>query len=409
MPASPPEGGQVPGGGEGAGGAAGAPGAAAGSSAEAAPPAAGAKEQWRPAAARRPQELVEGRLARELTDGEAAQHGLAPSASACEAGDGPARALASDAPGAGGDVPGDREAVESASFHCRWCNVIGEDRTDVCSMCGEKLVAGPWPGYAEGHLDQEELPRALPPAFPGRKEAKSSAEALGAAVGPEIEPCARGDQCRPSRRRKRGGGGDQEALEVGAVGGGGQEAPKVCFGMRDKGTCVRGDQCRFSHDRAVLAADKEARKVQKVEAEGAKKGKEARKAAAAVCAGAAATPPSSASASSARSKGRPTIRVGDTVLAPWGLERDDFDESVFCEGRVSALHDDGSLEVSFTGQYEGWVEPRVPRGRYIWVMLESDRARFDGVEERVGLADDGVGKCATEQARAGGGGRRRGR
>ena len=126
-----------------------------------------------------------------------------------------------------------------------------------------------------------------------------------------------------------------------------------------------------------------------------------------------AVPPPPALASAVRSRrrlrgrGEAAIGVGDSVLAPWGLERDDFDESVFCEGLVSALHDDGSLEVSFTGQYEGWVEPRVPRGSYIWVMLESDRARFDGVEERIGLADDGVGKCAAEQARAGGGGRRR--
>ena len=179
----------------------------------------------------------------------------------------------------------------------------------------------------------------------------------------------------------------------------------MCFGMRDKGTCARGDQCRFSHDPAALAADRKARKV----AAAARARGEARRVAAAVRAGAAATPPSSASASAARTEGRPTIRVGDTVLAPWGLERDDLQESDFCEGLVSAVHDDGSLEVSFTGQYEGWVEPRVPRGRYTWVMLESDRARFDGVEERVGLADDGVGKCATEQARAGGGGRRRGR
>ena len=74
------------------------------------------------------------------------------------------------------------------------------------------------------------------------------------------------------------------------------------------------------------------------------------------------------------------MRIGDTVLSPWGFGRDDFNEYVFSEGRVSALRDDGCLEVSFVGRYEGWVEPRIPRRSCIWVQLESDRARFEGAE-----------------------------
>ena len=41
-------------------------------------------------------------------------------------------------------------------------------------------------------------------------------------------------------------------------------APKTCFEMRDKGTCARGGECRFSHDRAIVA---EARKAQEIEAQ----------------------------------------------------------------------------------------------------------------------------------------------
>ena len=78
---------------------------------------------------------------------------------------------------------------------------------------------------------------------------------------------------------------------------------------------------------------------------------------------------------------RPTVRVGDTVLAQWGYGRGDFDESDWHEGLVSAVNDDDTLKIRFTGRFDGWVEPKVPRGRYIWVMLESDRARFDGFDD----------------------------
>ena len=83
---------------------------------------------------------------------------------------------------------------------------------------------------------------------------------------------------------------------------------------------------------------------------------------------------------------RPTIRVGDTVLSKWGFGKGDFYEGYWYEGLVSAVNDDDTLGISFTGRFDGWVEPKVPRGRYIWVMLESDRARFEGFDNWVDRA-----------------------
>ena len=84
----------------------------------------------------------------------------------------------------------------------------------------------------------------------------------------------------------------------------------------------------------------------------------------------------------AQSKARPTVRVGDIVRAPWGFGRRDFDVTDQHEGRVSAVHSDGSLEVSFIGPFEGWVEPRVPRGLYSWAISASALARFDAAVAR---------------------------
>ena len=95
------------------------------------------------------------------------------------------------------------------------------------------------------------------------------------------------------------------------------------------------------------------------------------------CFGSGAAPAASARGATSR----PTIRVGDTVLAQWGLSRNGYwDERKFHEGLVSAVNEDGSVAVIFSGEFDGWVEPRVPRDRYLWVMLESDRARFEGVD-----------------------------
>ena len=37
-----------------------------------------------------------------------------------------------------------------------------------------------------------------------------------------------------------------------ALGGDGLKLPRVCFDMRDEGSCTRGDACRFSHNRKDL-------------------------------------------------------------------------------------------------------------------------------------------------------------
>ncbi|CAK0840013.1 unnamed protein product, partial [Prorocentrum cordatum] len=93
------------------------------------------------------------------------------------------------------------------------------------------------------------------------EEAESSAKALVAAVGSDFAPSPGGGG---GRRRRGGGGGDQEPPEVGAVGGSGgagaEGAVKVCFQMRDSGTCARGDACRFSHDRAAIAESRRTKK-----------------------------------------------------------------------------------------------------------------------------------------------------
>ena len=76
----------------------------------------------------------------------------------------------------------------------------------------------------------------------------------------------------------------------------------------------------------------------------------------------------------------PTFRIGDSVLAQWGLVRlGHWDEREFHEGRVSAVNEDGSVAVTFSGY--GWVEPRVPWDRCIRVRPEPARALSESGDE----------------------------
>ena len=96
------------------------------------------------------------------------------------------------------------------------------------------------------------------------EEADSPAKALvGAIEGGSPGGAGGGEGGQPMTRKEkqaaRRAAKKAAAAEVNAVAGGESEK-KACFEMRDKGSCSRGDACRFAHDAATIAAAKKAKK-----------------------------------------------------------------------------------------------------------------------------------------------------
>ena len=102
--------------------------------------------------------------------------------------------------------------------------------------------------------------------------------------------------------------------------------------------------------------------------------------------GAAAGPLPPAPAPSGGGRKRPAVRVGDTVFAPWGRQKEAQQEGDLCEGLVTEVHGDGSLDVSFTGAHAGWMERGVPHD-HCRATLEPEPADSEPADWLAALGD----------------------